>query len=66
MQTSEFHYEVVIRWSGEDEAYVARVPELPGCMADGPTYAAALVSIERVMGEWVETARELGREIPSS
>jgi predicted RNase H-like HicB family nuclease len=64
MRESEHHYEVVIRWSGEDQAYIAPVTELPGCMADGPTYSQAMANIERVMSEWIDTARELGREIP--
>ena len=57
-------YEVVIYWSQADGAFIAEVPELPGCMADGPTQAAALAAAERVAGEWLETARELGREVP--
>ena len=57
-------YEVIIYWSAEDEAFVAEVPELPGCMADGATKAEALVNVELVAVEWVETATELGRDIP--
>ncbi|MGA2619530.1 MAG: type II toxin-antitoxin system HicB family antitoxin [Thermoguttaceae bacterium] len=57
-------YEIIIYWSEEDAAYIAEVPELPGCMADGQTYQAALASAERVIQEWVETAKELGRPIP--
>ncbi len=59
-----FRYEIIIYWSSEDEAFVAEVPELPGCMADGATYQEALNSVEAVIGEWIETARELGRPIP--
>ena len=51
-------------WSDEDEAYVAEVPELPGCAADGATYKQAVANVEVVIGEWIETARELGRAIP--
>lgn len=57
-------YEVIIYWSADDDAYVAEVPELPGCMADGATYQEALANAEVVIQEWIETARELGRPIP--
>jgi len=57
-------YEVIIYWSADDDAFIAEAPELPGCMADGKTYIEALTSVEQVAQEWVETARELGREIP--
>jgi len=57
-------YELIIYWSDEDQAYIAEAPELPGCMADGPTYHEALNNLEIVIGEWIETARELGRPIP--
>jgi predicted RNase H-like HicB family nuclease len=57
-------YEIIIFWSKEDEAFVAEVPELPGCMADGRTYQEALTNAEQVIREWIETASELGRPIP--
>jgi len=57
-------YEIIIYWSEDDEAFVAEVPELAGCMADGSTYQDALANAEIIMQEWLETARELGREIP--
>jgi predicted RNase H-like HicB family nuclease len=57
-------YEVIIYWSDEDDAYVAEIPELPGCMADGSTYQEALASAEVVINEWIETAKELSRPIP--
>lgn len=57
-------YEVIIYGSEEDNAFVAEVPELAGCMADGATYQEALASAEVVIQEWVETARELGRTTP--
>ena len=57
-------YEVIIYWSDEDDAFVAEVPELPGCMADGRTYKEALRAVERIAKEWIDTARDLGREIP--
>lgn len=57
-------YEVIIYWSDEDEAFVAEAPELAGCMADGATYQEALLNLEVVIQEWIETARELGRFVP--
>lgn len=57
-------YEIIIYWSAQDSAFIAEVPELPGCAADGPTKAAALRNVERVAREWIETAREMGRPIP--
>ncbi|MGC8537049.1 type II toxin-antitoxin system HicB family antitoxin [Acidithiobacillus sp.] len=57
-------YELVIYWSNEDNAFIVEVPELPGCMADGATYQEAVANAERVIGEWVEIAMELGRPIP--
>ena len=58
-------YEIIIYWSVEDSAFVAEVPELPGCMADGKTYQEAVTNAEIIIGEWLETARDLGRPIPS-
>ncbi|MBC7783408.1 MAG: type II toxin-antitoxin system HicB family antitoxin [Burkholderiales bacterium] len=58
-------YEVIIYWSSADNAFIAEVPELPGCMADGPTKIKALAAIERVAKAWIETATELGRPIPT-
>ncbi|WP_041401182.1 type II toxin-antitoxin system HicB family antitoxin [Salinispira pacifica] len=57
-------YEVILYWSPADEAILAEVPELPGCMADGATYEEALKNIEVIIEEWIQTAKELGREIP--
>jgi predicted RNase H-like HicB family nuclease len=57
-------YEIIIYWSVQDEAFVAEVPELPGCAADGPSYQEALSNAEVVIREWLETAQELGRSIP--
>lgn len=57
-------YEVIIDWSEDIEAYVAEVPELAGCMADGATYQEALANAEVILQEWLETARQLGRPIP--
>jgi predicted RNase H-like HicB family nuclease len=57
-------YEVIIYWSEDDQAFIAEVPERPGCMGDGKAYRGALRAVERVAKEWIETARKLGREIP--
>lgn len=57
-------YEIIIYWSAEDESFIAEIPELPGCMSDGSTYQEALRNAEIVIGEWIGTARELGRTIP--
>jgi len=57
-------YEIIIYWSKDDGSFVAEVPELPGCMADGNTYQEALSNAEIIIQEWLDTARELGRNIP--
>jgi len=57
-------YEVIIYWSEDDKAFIAEVPELPGCAADGGTYHESLANLEVVIQEWLETAQELGRPIP--
>lgn len=57
-------YEIILYWSEEDQAFIAEVPELPGCAADGETYQETLQNVEVIMHEWIETAKELGRLIP--
>ena len=57
-------YELVIWWSDEDSAFLVEVPELPGCMADGATYEEAIANVQEIVAQWIETAREEGREIP--
>ncbi len=57
-------YELIIYWSDEDQSFIAEIPELPGCMADGATYREAVDNIEVVIQEWIDTAKELGRPIP--
>jgi len=57
-------YEIIIYWSAEDEAFIAEVPELAGCVADGITYQEALANAEVIIAEWVEIATEIGRDIP--
>ncbi len=57
-------YEIIIYWSDADNAYLAEVPELPGCMADGGTYHEALANAEKIIQEWIETAGSVGRAVP--
>lgn len=61
---NNIRYEIILYWSKEDQAFLAEVPELPGCAADGATYQEALANAEVIISEWIETARELGRPIP--
>lgn len=58
-------YEIIIYWSRADQAFVAEVPELPGCAADGKTHKEALANLEVIIREWMQTAKELGRPIPA-
>jgi len=57
-------YEIILYWSKEDNSFIAEVPELAGCMSDGPTYEEALKNAQIVIQEWIETAQSLGRAIP--
>lgn len=57
-------YEIIIYWSNEDHSFIAEVPELPGCAADGETYQEALTNVEVIIKEWIEIAKELKRPIP--
>ncbi len=59
-----FRYEVIIYWSSEDDAFVAEIPELPGCMAHGPSYESALAEAQEAIGLWIDTAEEFGDPIP--
>ncbi|MCC5615498.1 type II toxin-antitoxin system HicB family antitoxin [Nostoc sp. CHAB 5836] len=59
-----FRYEIILYWSELDQAFIAEVPELSGCAADGDTYQEALHNVELVMEEWIETAKDLGRQVP--
>jgi predicted RNase H-like HicB family nuclease len=58
------HYQIVLAWSQEDQAFIAEVPKLPGCAADGATYHEAIANAEVVIQEWIETAIGLGRPVP--
>ncbi len=59
-----FRYEIILYWSELDRAFIAEVPELSGCAADGDTYQEALHNVELVVQEWIETAKDLGRPVP--
>ena len=61
---SKWKYEIILYWRDDDQAYIAEVPELPGCAADGETYKEALANVEGIIQEWIETAKELERPIP--
>ncbi|MBL9186787.1 MAG: type II toxin-antitoxin system HicB family antitoxin [Opitutaceae bacterium] len=58
------NYEVIIYWSEADEGFIAEVPELPGCAADGSTQEEALANVQVVIREWIETAKSLRRPVP--
>lgn len=64
MTTPKHRYAVIVYWSQRDAAYIAEVPELSGCAADGKTYQAAITMAEVIMDQWIETAIEMGRTIP--
>ncbi len=59
-----YRYEIILYWSAEDSAFIAEVPELPGCMAHGDTQDEALHQAQQAMAAWVEVAEEIGRPIP--
>lgn len=59
-----YKYEIILYWSSEDNSYIAEVPELAGCAADGETMQQALENAHTVIEEWIETAKLMGREIP--
>ncbi len=64
MTKNKHKYEIIIYWSEEDNSYIAEVPELAGCMADGQTYSETVSNVETIIDEWIETAKALGRAIP--
>jgi len=63
---TNYKYEIIIYWSNDDDAFIAEVPELPGCMADGPSYGDALANAETIIQDWIETAKKLNRPIPEA
>jgi predicted RNase H-like HicB family nuclease len=62
--SDDYRYEIIMYWSEEDQAFIAEVPELPGCAADGTTYQEALANVQVIITEWIEAAKDLGRPIP--
>lgn len=64
MNSNSYKYEIIVYWSTTDNAFIAEVPELSGCMADGTTYIEAIENAQIVMEEWIETANSIGREVP--
>ena len=59
-----YNYEIILYWSKDDNAFIAEVPELAGCMADGKTRTEAIANVEIIIKEWLDTARAEGRAIP--
>ena len=57
-------YEIILYWSEDDGAYIAEVPELPGCIAHGATQVDALSNANEAISLWIDTARETGRAVP--
>ncbi|GAB5535019.1 MAG: type II toxin-antitoxin system HicB family antitoxin [Rubricoccaceae bacterium] len=64
MEAPDLRYEIIVYWSDEDGTYIAEVPELPGCVSDGDSYGEAIANAEDAARAWIETATELGRDIP--
>jgi len=60
----DIKYEIIIYWSEDDQSFIAEVPELPGCMADGDTYSMALEHAHQVISDWIAVAKEENRPIP--
>ena len=60
-----YNYEIILYWSSDDDAFIAEVPELPGCMADGKARLEAVNNAEQIISEWIETAMSEGRAIPA-
>jgi predicted RNase H-like HicB family nuclease len=57
-------YEIILYWSNDDQAFIAEVPELPGCMAHGDTQESALKNIQEAIDLWIDTAKEKGQDVP--
>ncbi len=60
----ESKYEIIMYWSEDDRSFIAEVPELAGCMADGQTYKDALENVQVVIAEWIETTKLKNKTIP--
>ena len=65
MVQPKYKYEVIINWREADNSFIAQVPELPGCFADGVTYNEVVTNIQLIMDEWINAAKELGNIIPT-
>ncbi len=61
----KYRYEVIIYWRDEDQAFIAEVPQLAGCAADGATYQEAVSNVQIIIEEWIATAQRLGRPVPA-
>jgi predicted RNase H-like HicB family nuclease len=61
-----YNYEMIIYWSDEDNVFIAEVPELAGCMADGQTYVEVVQNAEVAIEEWIETAKSIGRTVSAT
>lgn len=59
-------YEILIYWSNADNCFIAEVPELPGCMADGSDHQEVIQNVNKTIDEWIETAKSLGRKVPEA
>ena len=59
-----YKYETIIYWSNEDDAFIAEVPELPGCMAHGDSQQEALFNAYDAIELWLDTVQEFGDPIP--
>ena len=57
-------YSVIVYYSKIDGHYIAEVPDLPGCMADGETIHEAAANVETIILEWIESALLDGEPIP--
>ena len=57
-------YAIILYWSNADDAFVAEVPELPGCAAHGDSQENALKNINQAIAIWIDTAKESGDPIP--
>jgi predicted RNase H-like HicB family nuclease len=60
------NFEIIVYWSMEDNTFIAEVPELAGCMADGESYVEAVKNAETAIAEWIETAQLMGRSVPTA
>ena len=59
------HYEIIIYWSAQDQAFIADVPELPGCLAHGASHEEALSNVKQAMSLWLEAAQAEGQAVPN-